>query len=163
MMNHLFIRADATVSMGTGHMMRCIALAQTWKKRGGLVTFISHCPNEAITKRLGSEGFNLIRIKKISPHSQDIETIINILRNHFSSAEKQIFKTHNWVILDGYHFTPDYQKSLMEEGFNLLVIDDYNHLDHYQATILLNQNIGSDQYMYACPNDTIKLFGTIRS
>lgn len=161
-MNHLFIRSDATISMGSGHMMRCIALAQAWKKRGGFVTFISHCPNETITKRLDSEGFNLIRIKEICPHSQDLETTLNILYNHFSSIEKQISDTRHWIVLDGYHFTPDYQKSLMAKGFKLLVIDDYNHLDHYHATLLLNQNIGSDQYTYSCPDDTINPDGTIK-
>ncbi len=159
-MTHLFIRSDATISMGSGHIMRCIALAQAWEKRGGFVTFISHCPNHKISKRIESEGFNLIRIDKIWPHSQDLKKTLKVLNNFSNNKESKAFNSHNWVIIDGYHFTPDYQKNVMETGFKLLVIDDNNHLDHYNADILLNQNIGSNDYPYSCNHDTIKLLGT---
>jgi len=32
---HLYIRADADGKIGTGHIMRCIALAQAWQDQGG--------------------------------------------------------------------------------------------------------------------------------
>jgi len=31
----MYIRADATTQIGTGHIMRCIALAQAWQDQGG--------------------------------------------------------------------------------------------------------------------------------
>ena len=37
---HLVIRVDASTQIGTGHLMRCLALAQAWKDAGGQVTFI---------------------------------------------------------------------------------------------------------------------------
>ncbi|MCK5163226.1 MAG: UDP-2,4-diacetamido-2,4,6-trideoxy-beta-L-altropyranose hydrolase [Desulfobacula sp.] len=159
-MNHLFIRSDATKQMGTGHIMRCIALAQAWKKRSELVTFISHCPNHKISKRIESEGFNLIKIDKIWPHSQDLKKTLKVLNNLSNRRVGKAFNSHNWVIIDGYHFTPDYQKNIMEAGFKLLVIDDNNHLDHYNANILLNQNIGSSHYPYSCNQNTKELLGT---
>ena len=36
----LFIRADASVSIGTGHIMRMIALGQAWQAQGGEVHFL---------------------------------------------------------------------------------------------------------------------------
>jgi UDP-2,4-diacetamido-2,4,6-trideoxy-beta-L-altropyranose hydrolase len=161
-MTHLFIRSDATLSMGTGHIMRCIALAQAWKKRRGFVTFISHCPNHKISQRIISEGFNLIRIDRIWPHTQDLKKTLKTLNNNLSTNNKEskVPECYNWVILDGYHFTTDYQKSIREAGFKLLVIDDNNHLKHYSADVILNQNIGSDHYSYSCNRNTIKLLGT---
>ena len=35
----LLIRADANSAMGTGHVMRCIALGQAWQDIGGAVQF----------------------------------------------------------------------------------------------------------------------------
>jgi UDP-2,4-diacetamido-2,4,6-trideoxy-beta-L-altropyranose hydrolase len=158
-MNQLFIRSDATISMGTGHIMRCIALAQAWKKRGGLVTFISHCPNPEISIRIESEGFEFIELEEICPSAYDIKKTLKILTNNIAQNRGKP-GSPNWVILDGYHFTPEYQKAIIKEGFKLLVIDDYNHLDHYNADIILNQNIGSNHFHYSCKHDTKKLLGT---
>ena len=64
-MNHLIIRADSTAKIGTGHIMRCLALAQAWQDQDGKVTFISHCESDALRHRLIEEGMNFINIKFI--------------------------------------------------------------------------------------------------
>ena len=53
----LIIRADADSRIGTGHIMRCMALAQEWKNQGGEVTFISFCDSKSLTKRIAAGGF----------------------------------------------------------------------------------------------------------
>ena len=60
----LLIRADGGASMGLGHVMRCLALAQAWQERGGQVTFLTTGSPSAFTERLQAEGMEW----KAQPH-----------------------------------------------------------------------------------------------
>lgn len=151
--NNLFIRADAGVKIGAGHVMRCIALAQAWQDQGSEVTFISHCESEALKERIRIEGYRFISLDHACPDSSDIVNTLSILKNESANQ-------NNWVVLDGYHFTTEYQKTIRDEGFCLLVIDDINHLPHYHADILINQNIHALDLNYHCDEDTTLFLGT---
>lgn len=154
---HLCIRADADGRIGTGHIMRCIALAQAWQDKGGKVTFISYCENIGLMARISDEGFQSIAIKKPHPHPDDLAQTLAYLNSpspltHYSSSR--------WLVLDGYHFTPDYQKAIRDAGMLLLVVDDMNHLERYCADIILNQNNNAQKQRYNCDENTILLEGT---
>jgi UDP-2,4-diacetamido-2,4,6-trideoxy-beta-L-altropyranose hydrolase len=147
---NLCIRADADTKMGAGHTMRCIALAQAWQDSGGQVTFLSHCKSEALRQRIIDEGFDFIFVENPHPDHDDLsQTLANL--KHLAPA---------WFVLDGYHFTHDYQKAIRDSGIRLLVIDDMNHLPQYHADILLNQNIHAPDLKYKCDNNTTLLLGT---
>jgi len=150
---NLFIRADANSKIGTGHVMRCIALAQAWCDEGGVATFITHCENKLLSEKIQKEGFKIISIDHVCPDSADLAKTIAILKNENTDQKK-------WLVLDGYHFTSEYQKAIREAGYCLLVIDDMNHLPHYYANILLNQNIHAPELNYSCNADTKLLLGT---
>jgi UDP-2,4-diacetamido-2,4,6-trideoxy-beta-L-altropyranose hydrolase len=150
---NLVIRADANSRIGTGHLMRCLALAQAWQERGECVTFLSHCQNEALQRRIIKEGFELVFVEQQHPDPADLKQVLKKLKN------LQNGNCIPWIVLDGYHFDSDYQKSIREAGSRLVVIDDYNHLPNYHADILLNQNIGAELIPYSCDLKTVKLFG----
>jgi UDP-2,4-diacetamido-2,4,6-trideoxy-beta-L-altropyranose hydrolase len=65
-----------------------------------------------------------------------------------------------WLVLDGYHFTSDYQRAIRDSGLRLLIIDDYNHQPRYHADLLLNQNASAECFQYSCDTDTALLLGT---
>ena len=155
MTEKLIIRADSDTQIGTGHVMRCIALAQAWQDQGGHVTFLSHCENEGLQQRIIDEGFDFIPIEKPHPDPSDLKATIDLLlkiRNPQSAIR-------NWLVLDGYHFTPHYQCEIKEAGHRLFVIDDMAHLNHYYADVLLNQNIHASKLPYSCDRRTKKLLG----
>jgi len=154
---NLYIRADADYKIGTGHIMRCIALAQAWQDQGGEVTFISHCVSEALRERILNEGFQFVVVENTNPHTDDLFKTLDYLKRQTPNAKHQ---TPTWLVLDGYHFTPEYETAIRDAGIRLLVIDDMNHLPHYQADILLNQNISAPGLHYHCDEDTILLLGT---
>lgn len=147
---HLIIRADASTEIGTGHLMRCLALAQAWKDAGGKVTFISDCQSDGLLSRLREENIEIHHLTKSYPDESDWNSTKEIL-----AASKDA-----WVVLDGYHFDEAYQQRVKESGHRLLVIDDMAHLKHYYADIVLNQNLHAEQQKYSCEPYTRLLLGT---
>lgn len=147
---HLLIRADASTEMGTGHLMRCLALAQAWKDADGQVTFVTACQSEGLLQRLREEGFDIHLLACPYPNPADWDYTKNVLAA-YSKA---------WVVLDGYHFDEAYQQQVKEAGHQLLVIDDMAHLKHYYADIILNQNLHGEQLHYSYEPYTRLLLGT---
>ena len=52
-------RVDASLQMGTGHMMRCLALAQVLKENGENVKFICRKHEGSLIDKIRSSGFNV--------------------------------------------------------------------------------------------------------
>ena len=146
----LVIRADANAHIGTGHLMRCLALAQGWKDAGGEVTFVTAYSNDNLLGRLYDEGFTVHKVENPYPHPQDWQTTREILEEHKDA----------WLVIDGYHFDSSYQRLVKESGHPLLAIDDYGHADHYYADIVLNQNLHAENLTYSCEPYTKLLLGT---
>lgn len=156
-MKNLFVRADASPQIGTGHVMRCLALAQAWQDQGGNVTFLSFCESESLRRRIIDEGFAFVPIESPHPKAGDLSQVLFHIESHTPHAKNH---APSWLVLDGYHFTPEYQKAIRQGGIRLLVIDDMNHLPRYYADILLNQNIHAPDLRYRCGEDTKLLLGS---
>lgn len=148
----LLIRADASVSIGTGHIMRMIALGQAWQAQGGEVHFLCAEITPALEQRLASEGFHLLRIHATLGSPEDLSETM-----HLISETLQADRQNARVVLDGYHFGSDYQLGIKAAGFKLLVVDDYGHADFYHADWVLNQNISAREELYAKRSPATKL------
>jgi UDP-2,4-diacetamido-2,4,6-trideoxy-beta-L-altropyranose hydrolase len=162
-MKRLLIRVDATTPIGSGHIMRCLALAQAWQAEGGQAIFLSHCESDALRQRITDEGMEFIPFAYPHPDPRDLHTTLEILRKHFNAAtgnQKAKIGNNNWLVLDGYHFDAFYQQAVRAAGHCLLVIDDMAHLPAYHADILLNQNRGAEKLKYNCDPDTTLLLGS---
>ena len=146
---NILIRADSNSFIGSGHVMRCLALAQAWQKEQGSVDFLMEkYENSSIENRLKSEGYNVHHISSIAGSCEDaVET---------ASFASKI--NTEWVILDGYHFSDEYQKIVKEANLKQLFIDDYGHAKHYYADIILNQNIYANESLYRNRESYTKLF-----
>jgi UDP-2,4-diacetamido-2,4,6-trideoxy-beta-L-altropyranose hydrolase len=135
----LLIRADANVEIGTGHVMRCLALAQAWQDRGGDVVFAMAESNAGIDERLRSEQARITKLDAIPGSVDDAAETARLARSLQAS----------WTVVDGYRFDSAHQCFLKDEGLKLLVLDDYGHAHHYWADVVLNQNISANESMYA--------------
>jgi len=127
--------------MGTGHVMRMIALGQAWQDRGGNVIFLCAEVTPSLADRFKSEHFFLQRVDAVLGSAEDLEvTCAAITRAGDNLA---------FLALDGYQFDADFQLGLKKTGCRLLVADDYGHAGAYHADVILNQNISAHEALYS--------------
>ncbi len=140
----LTILADATPQMGTGHVMRCLALAQAAQDQGLDVRLAGRVEVPWVRERLAQEKIGFAHRARAVPKQENPQELLAFLQ----TLPQESPGKDNWLVFDGYHFGPDCQKAVREIGYKLLVIDDYAHLPEYSCDILLNQNIGAEELAY---------------
>lgn len=137
MSSRLLIRADASARIGTGHVMRCLALAQALQVHGQS-HFLSVEITPALAARVVAEGFASISLAAAPGSLEDADTTIASAREHGVA----------WVVVDGYQFGADYQRRLKDAGLRVLFLDDYGHAGDYCADLVLNQNLSATVALY---------------
>ncbi len=132
------MRVDAGARVGTGHVMRCLALSQAWQDAGGRVFFVMSEKTPALISRLQAEGLEVAHLSAPASSADDA-----LKTTHLALQQGAA-----WVVVDGYHFGADYQRLIKESGLKFLAIDDYGHAAPYYADIVLNQNIYAHEGLY---------------
>lgn len=150
----LIIRADAAPRLGTGHVMRCLALALTARRAGVEACLVCRVGVQWVLERLKREAVPHILLNGEPPSVENPDDLMKQLRMIGTPTAGSAA----WVVMDGYHFTRDCQAAVRQAGYRLLFIDDYAHLPAYDCDILLNQNAGADQLIY-CGRMQHKLLG----
>jgi UDP-2,4-diacetamido-2,4,6-trideoxy-beta-L-altropyranose hydrolase len=136
----LLVRADAGQEIGTGHVMRCLALAQAWQENGGEpATFAMAMKTPALESRLVLEGQQVLDVSAHPGSADDaLQTIAEARRRKAAC-----------VVVDGYHFGAEYQQIIKGAGLRLVVVDDFGGSGCYHADLLLNQNLYANESLYA--------------
>jgi UDP-2,4-diacetamido-2,4,6-trideoxy-beta-L-altropyranose hydrolase len=163
---YVIFRVDASLKMGTGHVMRCLALAKVLKENGADVGFICRKHEGSLIDKIRSSGFIVHELEVFEEteddnklaHShwlgatqqQDADDCINILK-----AEKI-----DWLIVDHYALDEQWQKRLKSCYEKLMVIDDLADRI-FDCDVLLNQNLGAqiEDYKNKIPDNCELLLG----
>jgi len=134
----LLVRADANAAIGSGHVMRCLALAQAWQDAGGRAVFLMAPESRPFSPRLEAEGIEVLACGSAPGSEEDALKTVELAGR----------EAVGWIALDGYHFGERFQRIIKDSGRRLLFIDDYGHAGHYPADIVLNQNIYAHRELY---------------
>lgn len=137
-MTSLLLRADASPQMGTGHVLRCLALAEPWLQAGSQVTLLAAELPEALEQRAVSLGITVDRLNLAAGSPEDAQAILTAVATGPAG----------WVVLDGYRFGAGFQRTLKAAGLRVLAFDDYGQASYYFADFLLNQNLGASEELY---------------
>jgi len=145
----VLIRADASVNIGTGHVMRCLTLAEELKKSGSNIEFVSaKMPGNMIeyTQNLGFPVY--------SPESGlDIE-------KDFLRYLEQVQGGVDWIIIDHYGYDETLERKCRPYTGKIMVIDDLANRRH-DCDVLLDQNYSGNlqRYESLVPENCITLLG----
>ena len=135
----LIVRADASVAIGAGHVMRCLALAQAWQEQGGTVLFAMKSVPSLLRARLEQEQIMVRMFRSVTDSNEDAIDLIHLAEAHQTA----------WVVIDGYAFDRRYQEIVTSTNFKVLWVDDGGQLERCGADILLNPIPGGVSQHYS--------------
>ncbi|MGE0201146.1 MAG: UDP-2,4-diacetamido-2,4,6-trideoxy-beta-L-altropyranose hydrolase [Candidatus Melainabacteria bacterium] len=117
----ILIRADASRTIGTGHIMRCLTLATALRNQGHEVSFASvPAPGDCIAS-VEAAGFPVLRL-------QQTDETIPTTGGRF-----------DWLVVDHYGLEARWEQAMRAVTRNIMVIDDLADRPH-DADLLVDQN-----------------------
>ena len=134
-MNILF-RADAGMDVGSGHLMRCLGLAQYLRDQGASCSLLTTQTAEPAVVRWREEGVDVT--EQLAERSSPEDAAATIAAAA-SGAQ--------WIVADGYDFGLDWQRAVREDGPKLLCFDDLGGTA-FIADLVVNQNPGAQDLSY---------------
>jgi len=122
------IRADASASMGVGHVMRCLAVAEALRDDGHAAIFALAESTAAVVDRLTADGFRSIALPEPAGGPADLYALRVLIDGEGAEA----------VMIDGYHFDESYRAGLKASGRRVLAWDDLASLPRLHADVVVN-------------------------
>ncbi|MFT9819922.1 UDP-2,4-diacetamido-2,4,6-trideoxy-beta-L-altropyranose hydrolase [Lysinibacillus sp. NPDC056185] len=159
-MKNICFKVDASIQIGSGHVMRCITLANQLKDKGMNITFITRDlkgnMNKYIAKHFSIRVLPKIEIEDswqwISDNwQQDVVETIDVL-------DGMVF---DLFVVDHYAIDFKWEKRIRPYTREIMVIDDLANREH-DCDILLDQNFYSnmnDRYNKLVPKHCKKYLG----
>ncbi len=126
----IYFRTDASFTIGYGHFIRSLALAEMLQE-----------DFECVIVTVNPTQYQINEINKVCEYIS-----LPSDQSHFETF-LQTLKGDEIVVLDNYFFTSDYQKAIKSKGSKLVCIDDLRD-KHYFADLIIHQGI-SDPSMFS--------------
>lgn len=166
-------RTDASLQIGTGHVMRCLTLADALQVAGAHCYFICRKHPGNLIAQIRQRGFMVRELPA------DIEVLVT---DELATEAQSIYAAWlganwatdaaqtkvgvgaaavDWLIVDHYAIDARWEQALRPSCRKLMVIDDLANRPHH-CDILLDQNYGSmqEQYLKLVPDYCKMLVGS---
>lgn len=144
-MQHIVFRVDATVNIATGHLMRCLTLANKFQATCPtvVITFITGQLTAFAKENVENTSHQLIEFESNADDLNwnqmlDIQYSIDVISN---------LPTIDLLIVDHYQLDAIWEMALSPYCQKLLVIDDLANRKH-QCDFLLDQTFGRTHHEY---------------
>lgn len=175
---NIIVRVDASLQVGTGHVMRCLTLADALREHGAQCRFIcrAHSGHLAGLIEQRGHGVALLPLVATAPPTPAGATVAITQQqpSHAAWLGEGITQqtdaqdtlaaispaSVDWLIVDHYALDHRWESALRPACQRLMVIDDLADRPH-DCDLLLDQNLGRQKADYATltPARTIQLIG----
>jgi UDP-2,4-diacetamido-2,4,6-trideoxy-beta-L-altropyranose hydrolase len=164
---NIAIRTDASLKIGTGHVMRCLTLASELKKLGAKVDFICRAHDGNLIERIKQDGYIVHSLATDPQFKQGTSSLfhanwLGASQNEDAKLCKSILEKlrADWIIVDHYSIDILWEKEIRTFVKRIMVIDDLADRKH-DCDLLLDQNLGRVPSDYSClvPNNCSVLVG----
>lgn len=147
------IRADASRWIGSGHVMRCLVLADALKAAGHQVSFICRPQSGDLIDLIFQRGHQVIKLPKlatiITPASNaDYEAWLQVPWQQDAAELLASVTQANWLVVDHYGINAQWELQVKQAlNCKLLAIDDL--VRPHVAELILDQTLGRthDEYL----------------
>ena len=143
----IVFRVDASLKMGTGHVMRCLTIANEFKLQSHEIFFIC--------RELPGNLIPLIKFPVLVLPNNEAFQADDLYLNWLGASQEQDFehtikvipKNIDLLIVDNYALDEIWHKKLRRYTKKLMVIDDLADRK-FDCDVLLNQNLGIHKLEY---------------
>ena len=161
------VRADASLQIGTGHVMRCLTLATGLADRGAQVDFICRAHEGNLIALIEQRGFRVITL--LCASGADKASLDQPVHAHWLGCDWQtdaqqslgaIFGMVDWLIVDHYALDHRWETAMRPKCARIMCIDDLADRSH-DCDLLLDQSLGrcSQDYAHLVPEPAKLLLG----
>lgn len=135
----LILRADAGGVLGSGHVMRSVALGEAWIDAGGACVLVSAVLPPALEARVAeSRGFLVRRLEAPAWSAADARASAAIAASFSAPA----------IVTDSYLYDAPYLGALQAHGLRVVAIDDLARLPAYPCDLMVNPNLAGAEALY---------------
>ena len=149
----IIFRADSSLQIGSGHVMRCLTLAGYLKKQGNDSMFICRKHSRHIGKHIESLGHELRWLPEPPPGAftadagDEYAAWLGLSQETDAAETAQVLRSlpapADWLVVDHYALDRTWHLALKPLVGNLFVIDDLANRPH-DCRVLLDHNLNSD-------------------
>jgi len=155
-MNVVF-RSDASTALGSGHVMRCLTLAEELRSQGAVVTFVCRVCDGDMCDSIAGRGFGVFLLNIASSGASWEEDAVQT-----QAALQTAGVVPEWLVVDHYALDRRWEAMLRRKTRHIMVIDDLANRPH-DCDLLLDQNFDSPlhrSYARLVPGAARLLLGT---
>ena len=142
------LRADASLAIGTGHLMRCLTLATAMRERGARCLFVMRAHPGHLAEAIRSRGFACVLLpveERAASTTPNRTAHDGWLGSDLATDARRTVATLpspvDWLVVDHYALDASWESALRSHARRILVIDDLADRPH-DCDVLLDPNLG---------------------